>query len=48
MVLCDEGYLARANDISESISVIELTANSDFQNTFIQRLSFPDSGVRQG
>lgn len=40
MALCDDAYLIRASEISGSISVIDLTADSDFQNTFIQRLSF--------
>lgn len=41
MALCDDAYLAGSGKISETISVIELTASSDFQNTFIQRLNFP-------
>jgi uncharacterized 2Fe-2S/4Fe-4S cluster protein (DUF4445 family) len=43
MALCDEKYLEKTHKLVAEVSVIELTANIDFQNTFIQRLSFPDT-----
>lgn len=42
MLLCDEKYRQKSEKLAADISVIELAANIDFQNTFVQRLSFPD------
>ncbi len=42
MALCDDVYLSQAHDLAKAVSVIELTADKDFQNTFVKRLSFPD------
>jgi uncharacterized 2Fe-2S/4Fe-4S cluster protein (DUF4445 family) len=42
MLLCDEKYLQKADNLVNEMSVIELAANIDFQNTFVRRLSFPD------
>ncbi len=42
MALCDDSCLARTGELSNALSVIELTANIDFQKTFVQRLSFPN------
>jgi len=40
MALCDDDYLAKVRELANKISVIELAANIDFNNTFIQRLAF--------
>ncbi len=42
MALCDQQLLTKISNLVTRVSVTELTANIDFQNTFIQRLSFPD------
>lgn len=42
MALCDNRCLEEAGQIADRISVIDLAANIDFQNTFIQRLAFSD------
>jgi uncharacterized 2Fe-2S/4Fe-4S cluster protein (DUF4445 family) len=42
MLLCDERYFAQIEKLVKKISVIELATNSDFQQTFVERLSFPD------
>jgi uncharacterized 2Fe-2S/4Fe-4S cluster protein (DUF4445 family) len=42
MALCDDACLAETTCLTTKLSVLELTANSDFQNTFIQHLRFPD------
>jgi uncharacterized 2Fe-2S/4Fe-4S cluster protein (DUF4445 family) len=42
MLLCEEKYRQKSKKLAAEVSVIELAANIDFQNTFIQRLSFPD------
>ena len=41
MVLCDNDYLKKAIEISEQITTIDLATNIDFQEMFVQRLSFP-------
>jgi uncharacterized 2Fe-2S/4Fe-4S cluster protein (DUF4445 family) len=46
MALCDEKYRKKTINLVAKVSVIELTANIDFQNTFIQRLGFPDTRVQ--
>jgi uncharacterized 2Fe-2S/4Fe-4S cluster protein (DUF4445 family) len=47
MLLCDEQYRERANELAAEVSVIELAANIDFQNTFVRRLGFPDLATIQ-
>ncbi len=42
MLLCDDGYFKQTAKLVNKISVIELATNSDFQQTFVERLSFPD------
>jgi uncharacterized 2Fe-2S/4Fe-4S cluster protein (DUF4445 family) len=42
MLLCDETYFAQIENLVKKISVIELATNIDFQQTFVERLSFPD------
>ncbi len=41
MVLCSDIYLKRAILMAKQIDVVDLACNQDFQETFIQRLSFP-------
>jgi uncharacterized 2Fe-2S/4Fe-4S cluster protein (DUF4445 family) len=41
MVLCDERYNREIGDLASKISVIELAARVDFQNTFVEQLGFP-------
>jgi len=42
MALCDDACLAQTRKLATGMAVIELTANIDFQNTFVERLSFPN------
>lgn len=41
MALCDEKHLLEAQSLSGGMKVVELAANSEFQNTFVHNLSFP-------
>lgn len=42
MTLCDDAYIEKTRELATGISIIDLATNIDFQNTFIQRLSFPN------
>ena len=42
MALCDDACLAKTRKLAKRISVIELAANIDFHNIFIQNLDFPN------
>ena len=41
MVLCDKSYLTKAIEMSEDITTIDLATNIEFQQVFVERLSFP-------
>lgn len=41
MALGDEKYRVRAKELAAEMKVIELAANSRFQNSFVRNLSFP-------
>ncbi len=43
LTLCDDKYQKDAEKTSRKITVVDLAANKDFQNTFIHRLNFPES-----
>lgn len=45
MALCDEQYIDKVRKLAAKILVIELSASIDFQNTFVARLSFPDTSL---
>lgn len=45
MALCDGQYLKRTGKLAAEISVIELAARTDFQNTFVEKLSFPSTST---
>lgn len=40
MVLCDNTFLEKSIQMADKITVVELAANQDFQNMFIQQLGF--------
>jgi len=42
MLLCNENYFEQIENLVKKISVIELATNIDFQQTFVERLSFPE------
>lgn len=42
MLLCDETYFEQTENLVKKVSIIELATNIDFQQTFVERLSFPD------
>ena len=41
MTLCDDRYGSLVEAIAGELSVVDLAANSEFQNTFVHNLSFP-------
>jgi len=41
MVLCDQTALDKSKLMANSLTVIDLASNQDFQNLFVQNLSFP-------
>ena len=41
MALCDNSYLTKAIEMSEDITTIDLATNIEFQQVFVERLSFP-------
>ncbi len=48
MALCDTKYLFEAQALARAMTVVELAANSDFQNAFVHNLSFPITQVGSG
>jgi len=42
MALFDENMVARANELSRSTRVLDLSTHPDFQEAFINSLAFPD------
>lgn len=42
MVLCDPNYLEQARKLAATITVIDLAADVDFQNHFLNNLAFPE------
>jgi uncharacterized 2Fe-2S/4Fe-4S cluster protein (DUF4445 family) len=40
MTLCDDKYLLTLQELAKSITVIELTTNTEFQQTFVKHLDF--------
>lgn len=43
MALCDEQYTYRATQMTAKIEVVDLACNVEFQNSFVENLSFPDN-----
>ena len=41
MVLCDDTFLGHSKKMITTIEIVDLAGNPDFQQTFINRLSFP-------
>ena len=41
MGVCDPFFLEKANQLSHNIKVVELALNPDFQQVFVEKLSFP-------
>jgi len=41
MVLCDSSFLNKSIDMTKRITVIDLTCDQNFQEDFVQQLSFP-------
>jgi len=42
MALCDHTFLDKAIQMANKIIVVDLACNQDFQNVFVQKLTFPD------
>jgi uncharacterized 2Fe-2S/4Fe-4S cluster protein (DUF4445 family) len=47
MIVCNSAYLDTLHNLVEETKVIDLTADSDFQKTFIEQLSFPAPAGKQ-
>lgn len=43
MTVCDESYVQKAVEMADTIQIIELAGNIEFQDVFINNLQFPDS-----
>jgi uncharacterized 2Fe-2S/4Fe-4S cluster protein (DUF4445 family) len=41
MALCNYRYVQRAKVLASEIKIVDLALNAEFQNVFVQRLSFP-------